>query len=316
MSDTSLPGCILLAENNSTLEFRLGEMRMKITLVADDIIRVRYSIDEQFIVPRSWDTALSDDSFAGTNFEFKQDEDAYYINLTDGKIYLRLAKKDGRLSFIDAFSHSFAADMAPPICAELALNKTRITCPTGDQLPEGGAKREWHLSKSMTENEGYYGFGQRSGFNDRRGRVVSNWTIDPPFGHGRSHDNLYQAHPFFLSLRPGFAWGCFVHSSWHTQFDIGASDPEVLEMRIQGDECDYYLFTGPTPAAVVEQLTRLTGRPFMPPMWALGYHQSRWSYYNEEEFLYIANEFRQRDIPLDVIHMDIDYMDDFRCFHF
>lgn len=316
MSDISANGCVFVAEQDFTLEFRLGEMRMTIALLADDIIRVRYAVDEQFIAQRSWDTALGDAAFAGSKFEFKQDDDAYYINLTEGKSYIRLNKKDGCLSFCDDKGHYFAADMAPPTCEELKLEKTRITCPTGDKLPEGGAQREWHLRKKMTDNEGYYGFGQRSGFNDRRGRVVSNWTIDPPFGHGRFHDNLYQAHPFFLSLQPGFAWGCFVHSSWHSQFDVGASNAEVLEMRVQGNECDYYLFTGPTPAAVVEQLTRLTGRPFMPPMWALGYHQSRWSYYNEEEFLYIANEFRQRDIPLDVLHMDIDYMDDFRVFSF
>ena len=81
-----------------------------------------------------------------------------------------------------------------------------------------------------------------------------------------------------------------------------------------GGELDYYLFAGPTPAAVVEQFTRLTGRPLLPPLWALGFHQSRWSYMSGEEVEAVAQGFRARRIPLDAIHLDIDYMRGFRVF--
>jgi alpha-glucosidase len=123
---------------------------------------------------------------------------------------------------------------------------------------------------------------------------------------------LYQAHPGLLALRPGFAWGLMLGSSSYSYFDLGAEQADTLGLFNLSDTLDYYLFAGPTPAAVVEQLTRLTGRPAFPPLWALGYHQSRWGYRSESDIRAIADEFRTRKIPIDVI--DIDYMDDFRVF--
>ena len=52
----------------------------------------------------------------------------------------------------------------------------------------------------------------------------------------------------------------------------------------------------------------------MPPLWALGNHQSRWGYKSEEEVRALAREFRERDIPCDALYLDIDYMDQFRVF--
>ncbi|OMP08728.1 Glycoside hydrolase, family 31 [Corchorus olitorius] len=72
----------------------------------------------------------------------------------------------------------------------------------------------------------------------------------------------------------------------------------------------------PSPSAVLISLSHTTGTIFMPPKWSLGYHQCRWSYESEERVLQIARQFREKDIPCDVIWMDIDYMDGFRCFTF
>ena len=85
-------------------------------------------------------------------------------------------------------------------------------------------------------------------------------------------------------------------------------------MRTLGGELDLYLLLGPTPTEVVQQLTKLTGRPLMPPLWALGYHQSRWGYRSAEEMRQLARRFRAADTPLDAIHFDIDYMHGYRDF--
>ena len=314
MSERTFTACRFVAQRTSGMEFSIAGFRLLITFLDTDILRVRYTAEKKFTARRSWDTALDDNAFTPLSPNMIDDGTAYVLDA--GGIRVMVHKDDGRLAFRDVAGHEFAADAAPLHRDTLSLGKTRITCPDGDTLPEGAASTEWRLRKRMHPRELYLGFGERSGLLDRRGRVISNWTIDPPFGHGRAHDNLYQAHPTFMALHDGFAWGCFVHASWHTQFDVGLRDPNVLDMHIQGGECDYYLFTGPTPAAVVEQLTRLTGRPCLPPLWALGYHQSRWSYMTEAEVLEIAAEFRAREIPLDVLHLDIDYMDGFRVFSF
>ncbi len=77
---------------------------------------------------------------------------------------------------------------------------------------------------------------------------------------------------------------------------------------------DYYFINGPTLKEVVSSYTRLTGRMPLPPKWSIGYHQSRYSYHPEEEVRDIAKNFRDRQIPCDVIHLDIHYMDDYRVF--
>jgi len=107
-------------------------------------------------------------------------------------------------------------------------------------------------------------------------------------------DNLYQAHPVFLALRPTLAWGFFLHSTWFTRFDVGATHPDILDALTVGSECDYYMLYGPTPDAVLEKLTRLTGRPALPPLWSLGFHQSRWGYDSADKVRDLATTFRAR----------------------
>ncbi|MCF7980164.1 MAG: glycoside hydrolase family 31 protein, partial [Chromatiaceae bacterium] len=171
------------------------------------------------------------------------------------------------------------------------------------------------LQKALDPQEGLFGCGQRFGALNRRGQRLAHWTTDihSP-GLGVVDGCLYQSHPVLLALRPGLAWGLMLGSSGYSHFDLGAERPDALGLFSLGDELDYYLFAGSTRAAVVEQLTRLTGRPALPPLWALGYHQSRWGYRSDAEIRAIANAFRSRRIPIDATHLDIDYMDDFRVF--
>ncbi len=77
---------------------------------------------------------------------------------------------------------------------------------------------------------------------------------------------------------------------------------------------NYYFIYGPQLTEVAQRYHLLTGRPELPPLWSLGFHQCRWSYYPESEVKRIAHEFRTREIPCDAIYLDIDYMDGYRCF--
>ena len=76
------------------------------------------------------------------------------------------------------------------------------------------------------------------------------------------------------------------------------------------------LSAGPdrSPKMVLEDYSLLTGRTPLPPIWALGNQQSRWSYFPEKRVREIAEGFRKNKIPADVIYLDIDYMDGYRVF--
>src|SRR5207247_9534606 len=99
-----------------------------------------------------------------------------------------------------------------------------------------------------------------------------------------------------------------------SHFDIGATRPSVWQMEAASGELDYYVVYGPTPEQVSESLGVLLGTMPLPPRWALGYHQSRWSYMEDSMVRELGAEFRTRDIPCDAIHLDIDYMDGYRVF--
>ncbi|HEX8683963.1 MAG TPA: TIM-barrel domain-containing protein, partial [Ardenticatenaceae bacterium] len=292
-----------------TMFFEQGCLR--VSLLANNLARVRFAPGGEFAPRRSWDVAAPDNSFEPVPFDLSEEEGGFV--LTTEALRITISSR-GEVAFRDRDGETFAADLAPVTWEEANLEEANLRRREGDTLPEGAARVELRLRKRAPEGEHYYGFGERTGLLDKRGRVMTNWTIDPEFGHGRSHDNLYQAHPFFMALRPGLAWGCFLHSTWYSQFDAGATKWEEVEFVTHGGELDYYVVYGPTPAGVVEGLTRLTGRPFLPPLWALGYHQSRWGYMNEEEMREMAREFRERDLPLDVLHFDIDYMRGYRDF--
>ncbi len=159
----------------------------------------------------------------------------------------------------------------------------------------------------------YYGLGERTGWLDHRGRRYTTWASDiSPILP--SADALYQAIPFLLEMESGRAAGILLDESWRSVFDLAATDPEHVTVRVDGPSLDLYLVAGPTPAAVLERYTALTGRTPLPPLWALGYHQSRWSYRSESEVRDLVGTFRAKGLPLDVVHLDIDYMDGYRVF--
>jgi alpha-glucosidase len=142
------------------------------------------------------------------------------------------------------------------------------------------------------------------------------WNADVA-DYPAGHDPSYAAIPFFIALHEGRSYGLFFNNTWRSWFDMGKREPHRYSFGANGGTLDYYVFTGGegrTPAGVLRDYTALTGRGALPPLWALGYQQSRWSYMSQEKVLDVAHAFRQRRIPADVLYLDIDHMDGFRVF--
>jgi alpha-glucosidase len=164
-------------------------------------------------------------------------------------------------------------------------------------------------------DERFFGFGEKPGGLDKRGEHLQMRNRDPNL---LMRDPLYVSIPFYLSLRYGTgshrARGILLDAYAPSRFDVAATHAERVRMETGSGGLDVSIFPGPTPAEVLRRFTARVGRTPLPPRWALGYHQSRWSYASRSEVLALARELRTRGIPSDAIHLDIDHMDGFQVF--
>jgi alpha-glucosidase len=159
-----------------------------------------------------------------------------------------------------------------------------------------------------------YGTGEIAGSLLRNGARTVCWNTDS-FEYDQTNQGLYQSHPWVLAVRgDGSSFGVLADTTERCEIDL------TTDIRFSVDEhgppFSVYVIERESPQEVVAALADLTGEMPMPPKWALGYQQSRWSYEPASRVVELAEEFRKRRIPCDCIWLDIDYMDGFRCFTF
>lgn len=183
------------------------------------------------------------------------------------------------------------------------LNKNLILSDAKSMSFKGG---QFKVSKSMPVDEHYYGLGDKAGSFDHRGQSYQNWNSDA-FAWQESSDPLYKTIPFYIGLRKSQAYGVFLDNTWRSFFDFGKTTKDTVVFGADGGELNYYFIYGPHPKAVVQKYAELVGKMPLPPIWALGYQQSRWSYMNEAKVREIASNLRHYEVPADVIYLDIDY---------
>jgi alpha-glucosidase len=172
----------------------------------------------------------------------------------------------------------------------------------------------FELKKTMPAQTHYFGLGDKTGPLDRRGRAFTLWNTDA-YQFGPDSDPLYKSIPFVLGAEAsGRSFGLFVDTPWRSQFDFGKVQGGTLSISSEGPGLDYYVLAGPDAHAVLSQYAFLTGPTPLPPQWALGFQQSRYSYMNEAEARAIVDRARADHIPLDALYLDIDYQDRNRPF--
>ncbi|KAH7576456.1 hypothetical protein JRO89_XS01G0069400 [Xanthoceras sorbifolium] len=160
----------------------------------------------------------------------------------------------------------------------------------------------------------FYGTGEVSGELERTGKRIFTWNTDA-WGYGPGTTSLYQSHPWVLAVLPnGEALGVLADTTQRCEVDLRKESTIQFVAPSSYPVITFGPFTSPT--AVLISLSHAIGTVFMPPKWSLGYHQCRWSYDSAKKVLEIGRTFREKGIPCDVIWMDIDYMDGFRCFTF
>ena len=265
--------------------------RLQITALQDDVIRVRATRAAEFAAKFSYAVlpppAISQTS-AG-NVQTHETADA--ITLQTGALVVRVDRQSSMVSFAANDGTLIARDAAPVMW-------------DGDAFA---------VTKYMPPDEHYFGLGDKAGPLDHRNQAFTMWNTDA-YGWQESTDPLYKTLSFMLALNKGVSYGIFFDNTYRQYWDLGKRSPTEYSFGAAGGEVDYYFIYGPRPKQVMNTFTALIGRAPLPPLWSLGFQQSRYSYFPESRVREVVQTFKEKKIPLDVIYLDIDYQRENRVF--
>ncbi|MGA7572415.1 MAG: glycoside hydrolase family 31 protein [Terriglobales bacterium] len=272
------------------VEAHAGRFAVRVTAQSDSVVRVRYSATGGFPEKISF-AVVPDAGFVSPRIKVTDSAEA--ILLSTGKFNVRIEKVSMRIVFEETSGKIILQDYPG--------------------YPVAWNGQQFRIWKAMPPNEHYFGLGDKASELDHRGRAFTNWNTDWG-GFEKGTDPLYKTIPFFIGMSGPSAYGLFLDNTYWSSFDFGKENRDALSFGAEGGELDYYFFYGPDPKAVIGEYTQLTGRMPLPPLFMLGYQQSRWSYFPETRVREVAQEFRNRKIPADAIWLDIDYQKDHTVF--
>jgi alpha-glucosidase len=267
---------------------------LKITILRDSMIRFRYTTKGYFSNDFSY--AIDKSHSHGYNYLEVTEETDYY-QIQTSKVICKIQKIDVRVSILDLNGNVLLED-------ELGFH--------WEESYEFGGNIV-KMSKASKEGECFYGLGDKATQMNLKGKRLENFATDQ-YAFQKDQEPLYKVVPFYIGLQNKQAYGIFFDNTFRTFFDFCHERRNVTSFWSEGGEMNYYFIYGPQMEDVVTSYTDLTGKPELPPLWALGYHQCKWSYYPESNVKEITAKFRELKIPCDAIYLDIDYMEGFRCF--
>ncbi len=266
-------------------------LKARIEVLSDKIVHMRHNDTNDYENDISY--AVINRKFDTPTINFKEEQE--YFAIKTAELDVEINKKPFRVHFKEKDGTVIHQDLG------VYKHKTD--------------ERTYIIKKAKSlEGARYYGFGERSGFTTKKnGEAMRNWNKDA-YGYSEHTDNLYSTIPFFIETNGKFFNGVFFDNSYQSYFNIEKYVEDEYFFGATDGEMDYYFIHGNDSKEVVEQYTELTGRMQMPPKWALGFHQCRYSYMSEQEIYDLARNFREKKIPLDTIYLDIHYMDSFKSF--
>jgi alpha-glucosidase len=271
------------------IQIQAGPAVLRVTALRDDIVRVRISPNSTLPEDASW-AVLPEARAKSVDVHPAQDADS--VGFRTAALEVRVERDPLRIVIRDLSGNTISADA--------------VGRPTAFQ---GGG---FFVHKQMPPDEHYFGLGDKTGAFDRREQAYTLWNTD--VGPQESVDPLYKAIPFLVAINGTRSYGIFLDNTWRTWFDFGKQERNAYAFGAEGGPLDYYFIYGATPKQVVEGYAYLTGKPPLPPLWALGFQQSRYSYTPESKLREIATRLRNDRIPSDVVYLDIDYQDRNRPF--
>ena len=227
-----------------------------------------------------------------TTFDLVQKDET--LELSTSRIHVKLDLGKFQFSFFDKHGNLLNAD---------------------DSFGVSWIGTETSCFKQIQKDEKFIGLGEKTGNLNRFGSAYVNWNTDY-FAYGVNDDPLYMSIPFYIGTHAKGSYGIYFDNTHKSVFNFGASTNRFTYFSAEDGDMDYYFIHEPTVAEIISSYTSLTGRMKMPPKWALGFQQCRYSYYPDKEVYTLANTFRDKDMPADVIYLDIHHMEAYKVFTF
>ena len=273
--------------NHNNIDIYFSNMKITLTMFENDIVKV--------FIGDKYEESISTNGVVDNleKGEFIVEEDSNFVIIKGTKVLTFVDKNTTEISFRDLEGNIINEDFQPSFKDE-----------------EGNV----YISK-VNDCLAYYGLGEKGGDLNKKGCYTENFNTDDPETDDDSI-TYYKTIPFYVALKEEATYGIFFDNSFRSYFDMGKEMGDRIFFGAIGGQIQYYFIPGENIKKVVKNYTALTGRMGMPPFWSLGYQQCRFSYFSQEEVRELVKNFEEKDIPLDVVYLDIDYMDGFRVMTF
>ena len=256
--------------------FANAEQVMEVTALRDDVVRVRVWSQGQEPENTSW--AVLPSALRSTSSVTPEPQ-----GFSTGK--LRVSVSDALALTISDLSGNVLQQDAEPMVRHGA---------------------NFRIYKRLTSDDHFFGLGDKPGPLDRAGQAFTLWNTDQ-FGWQESSDPIYKSIPFFLGMRQGRTLGVLLNNTFRSFFDFGREMQHEYSFGATDGSIDYFLLYGPDPKQTLSTYAWLTGATPLPPLWSLGFQQSRYTYSPESELRAVQHRLRADHIPSDVLWLDIDF---------
>ncbi len=282
-----LGNVIQTTENDEGFTTKIQNANLRVRVFSPHIIQIQLTKNQNF----------DDFSYAviekpqKTKFSFEENNTE--IILKTDEITLKIQKSPARISFLTKNNKILNED-------DFGFGTSWL----GEEVT---------TYKKLQEGERFIGLGEKTGNLDRRGSAYTNWNNDD-FGYKTNADPLYVSTPFYMGLHHNLAYGIYMDNTAKSHFNFGASNDRFSSFGAENGDMNYYFMHHKDVQEIVKLYTNLTGKMPLPPLWGLGYQQCRWSYTPDTKVINVAKTFREKQIPADVLYLDIDYMQDYKVF--
>jgi alpha-glucosidase len=280
-SETTLGNCSSYNISGNDVVFTCGNGKVKLQLCSGEVVKIWVSPTGNFIRSNPSFAVINEDLGWTGAINVKEETSAYEI--FTASLRIRVNKAPFNLQIFDKYQKLLFSDY-----------NERGFVKNGDKVT---------AYKNLRGDEQIFGLGEKSGPLNRRGNNYKMWNSDQPC-YGVNEDPIYKSIPFFMSSN---RYGVFFDNTYKTEFKFGTESNEYYSFEAPKGEMVYYFIYGNDYKEIIKRYIDLTGKPIMPPKWALGFSQCRGDYTREDQAREIAAEFRKRNIPCDIIYQDIGW---------
>lgn len=274
------------------LEGRTKSAFFKVRVYNSNIIRVRVSLNNEM---DEFSYALSGEELSG--------DKGFMLSEKSNSIFLQTSAIDLEIEKEPAFRVIFRNKQGKIINEDVP----------GQGFGTSFIGLRSTLYKKLQPEERFVGLGEVLGNLDKRGNAFTLNNTDT-YKYGDPRLSMYVSIPFYIGILRDEVYGLFYHNTYKTFFNFGLSTPEFSSITADGGDVDYFFIYDQNIEKILFHYTSLTGRMPLPPLWSLGYHQSRCSYFPQENVKILAETFRAKNIPIDCIVLDADYLQDYEPF--